>query len=229
MHCRADILVPDQYQHGDHIKCGACGMRHKVTRGEREGVRLVIADVAPLREALHANQQLVGRLEDELRGARHSIGMGANGVGIGVAYFIWQVALKEQPVSLDLAWSAALVALGSGAVLELVNYLALAKRQAISRISRDLEDARNEGRSLQQKIREASRVVGTRRPDAVRSGGRIAHRSPRTSVVCEAQRRRLTRTDPGATEPALPFRTASRSRATGGRMAAATVPCPRGR
>ena len=158
MHCRAEILVPDQYQHGDHIKCGACGMRHKVSRGERDGVRLVIADIGPLRDALQANQQLVGRLEDELRGARHSMGMGANGIGIGVAYFIWQVALKDHPVTVDLAWSAALVALASGAVLELVNYLALAKRQAISRISSDLDDARAEGRSLQQKIREASRV-----------------------------------------------------------------------
>lgn len=158
MHCRADILVPDQYHHGDHIKCGACGMRHKVTRTERDGVRLVIADVAPLREALHANQQLVGRLEDELRGARHSIGLGANGVGIGVAYFLWKVAFRDHPVSVDLAWDAALVALASGIVLELVNYLALAKRQAIRRISRDLDDARAEGRALQQKIREASRV-----------------------------------------------------------------------
>ena len=158
MHCRAEIAVPDQYQHGDHIKCGACGMRHKVTRGERDGVRLVIADVGPLRDALLANQQLIERLENELRGARHSMGMGANGIGIGVAYFIWQVALKDQPVSLDLAWSAALVALAAGIVLELINYLALAKRKAISRISRDLEDAEAEGRTLQQKIREAGRV-----------------------------------------------------------------------
>ena len=155
MHCRADIVVPDQYQHGDHIKCGACGMRHKVTRGERDGVRLVIADVAPLRDALRANQRLVERLEDELRGARHSIGIGANGVGIGVVYFIWQVALKEQPITLT-SRDAALVA-WVGLVLELVNYLALAKRQAISRISRDLEDA-DRGPHAAAKIREASRV-----------------------------------------------------------------------
>ena len=158
MHCRAEVLVPDQYQHGDHIKCGACGMRHKVTRGERDGVRLVIADVAPLKEALQANHQIVGRLEDELRGARHSIGLGANGVGIGVAFFIYKVALEDHPVSLDLLWSAIFVALGSGIFLELLNYLALAKRQAIRRITRDLEDARAEGRAIQQKIREASRV-----------------------------------------------------------------------
>jgi hypothetical protein len=157
-HCRAEIIVPDTYHHGDHIKCGSCGMRHKVARGEREGVRLVIADVGPLRDALAANRALVGRLEDELRGARHSIGLGANGIGIGVAYFIWQVALKEHPVSLDLAWTSVLIALATGAFLELLNYLALAKRQAIKRISADLDDARAEGRTLQQKIREAERV-----------------------------------------------------------------------
>ena len=158
MHCRAEIAVPDHYQHGDHIKCGACGMRHKVTRGERDGVRLVIADVGPLRDALLANQQLIERLENELRGARHSMGMGANGIGIGVAYFIWQVALKEQPASMSLLWSSVMVAVAAGVVLELINYIALAKRQAISRITRDLEDAEAEGKTLQQKIREAGRV-----------------------------------------------------------------------
>jgi hypothetical protein len=158
MHCRAEVKVPDQYQHGDHIKCGSCGMRHKVSRGEKEGVRLVIADVAPLREALQQSQQRVGRLEDELRGARHSIGLGANGLGIGVAYFLYKVALENHAVSLDLVWASALVALGSGVALELLNYVALAKRKAITRINQDLEDARAESRALQQKIREASRV-----------------------------------------------------------------------
>jgi hypothetical protein len=158
MHCRADIVVTDQYHHGDHIKCGACGMRHKVSRGEREGVRLVIADVGPLRDALHANEILVGRLEDELRGARHSIGLGSNGIGIGVAWMIYQVALQDHPVNTNLLWDGVLVALGSGIVLELLNYVALAKRQAIRRITRDLDDARAEGKTLQQKIREAGRV-----------------------------------------------------------------------
>jgi hypothetical protein len=156
--CRADILVPDSYHHGDHVKCGQCGTRHKVTRGEREGVRLVLADIAPLRDALKANESMVGRLEDELRGARHSIGLGANGLGIGVAYLIYQFAVKDQPMSTDLIWSAVLVGAGAGIALELLNYVALAKRKAISRISRELDEAREEGRALQQKIRDASRV-----------------------------------------------------------------------
>lgn len=156
--CRAEVLVPDSYHHGDHVKCGQCGTRHKVTRGEREGVRLVLADIAPLRDALHANEALIGRLEDELRGARHSIGLGANGVGIAVAYVIWQVALKDMPLSTDLLWSAVMVGVGSGVALELLNYVALAKRKQMTRISREIDQARAEGKSLQQKIREASRV-----------------------------------------------------------------------
>ena len=158
VHCRADILVPDTYHHGDHVKCGQCGTRHKVTRGEREGVRLVLADVGPLRDALKANQTMVGRLEDELRGARHSIGLGANGLGIGVVYLIWQVALKDQPMSAGLIWQAVMVGLAAGFALELLNYVALAKRKAIRRLSHELDEARAEARALQQKIRESSRA-----------------------------------------------------------------------
>src|SRR5688500_5235630 len=158
VHCRADILVPDTYHHGDHVKCGQCGTRHKVSRGEREGVRLVLADVGPLRDALKANQNLVGRLEDELRGARHSVGLGANGLGIGVAYLIWQLVLKDAPMTGGLSWEAVMVGVAAGVALELLNYVALAKRKAISRISSELDEAREEGRALQQKIREASRV-----------------------------------------------------------------------
>ncbi len=158
VHCRADILVPDTYHHGDHVKCGQCGTRHKVMRGEREGVRLVLADVGPLRDALKTNQSQIGRLEDELRGARHSVGLGANGLGIGVVYLIWQVALKDMPMTSDLLTRSVMVGLGSGVGLELLNYVALAKRKHISRISSDLDVARAEAKALQQKIREASRV-----------------------------------------------------------------------
>jgi hypothetical protein len=42
-------------------------------------------------------------------------------------------------------------------VLELANFMFLAKRQAIRRLASEIEDARTEGRHLQQKIREASR------------------------------------------------------------------------
>jgi hypothetical protein len=156
IHCRSEVSVPDSYAHGDHIKCGACGTRHKVQRGEV--LRLVVADVAPLKDALRANEQLIERLEDELRGARRSFGIGANGIGIGVVYLIWQVATANQGLTLELALRALGIAAASGIVLELANYLFLAKRQAMTRLARELDEARSEGRQIQQKLREAQRA-----------------------------------------------------------------------
>ena len=154
VYCRTDVSVPDSYAHGDHIKCGTCGTRHKVQRGDV--LRLVIADVAPLKEALSANEQLIERLEDELRGARRSVGIGANGIGLAVAYLVWQVALNEQPFSAELAWEGVLVAAVSGVILELLNFLFLAKRKAMTRLTAELEEARADGRQLQQKIRDSA-------------------------------------------------------------------------
>jgi len=155
-HCRSDIAVPGQYAHGDHIKCGSCGTKHKVVRGDR--VRLVIADVGPIKDALVQNEQLVHRLEAELAHARGSFGIGANGIGIAVAYALYELTLREAPLGKDLLWSAVGIAVASGLFLEAVNYLFLAKRQAISRFSAELEEARSEGQALRQKIREAGRV-----------------------------------------------------------------------
>jgi hypothetical protein len=156
VHCRTDIVVPASYTHGDHIKCGTCATKHKVVRGEV--LRLVIADVAPLKEALFDNRRMVERLEDEIRGARRSFGIGANGVGLGVIYAVYQVALNEQPLSQQLLWAATGVALLSGIVLETLNYLFLAKRQKIRRLSAELDEARSNGRQLEKQIREAARV-----------------------------------------------------------------------
>jgi hypothetical protein len=156
-HCRSDISVPTSYQHGDHIKCGSCGMRHKVSRGE-SGVRLVIADVGPLRDALQANKSLTDRLEAELRHARGSFGVGVNGLGIGVIFAIWKIVQEDRALETALAWEAAGVAVVSGIVLEAANYLFLAKRQRLRRLGSEIDEARAEGRALQQKIREASRV-----------------------------------------------------------------------
>jgi hypothetical protein len=156
VHCRTDIVVPGSYAHGDHIKCGTCATKHKVVRGEV--TRLVIADVAPLKEALFDNRRTVERLEDEIRGARRSFGIGVNGVGIGVAYAVYQVALNEQPLNQSLLLSSIGVALLTGIALETVNYLFLAKRQKIRRLSAELDEARANGRQLEKQIREASRV-----------------------------------------------------------------------
>jgi hypothetical protein len=156
VHCRTEIEVPDRYAHGDHITCGACRTRHKVSRGDV--LRLVLADVAPLKEQLEANRQLVNRLEAELQAARGSLGIGSVGFGIAVAYVIWQVALKEQPWSVGLLVKGIVIAILTGAVLEIANYLFLAKRQTMMRISAEIEEARSEGARLRQLLRDSQRV-----------------------------------------------------------------------
>jgi len=156
VHCRTDIAVTDRYAQGDHIKCGACGTRHKVSRGEV--LRLVLADVAPLQDQLEANRQQVDRLEAELQAARGSLGIGSIGFGIGVVYLLWQVALNEQSWSVGLLVQGIVIAILAGAALEAANYLFLAKRQAMMRINADIEEARGEGARLRQMLRDSSRV-----------------------------------------------------------------------
>jgi hypothetical protein len=156
VNCRSEVTVPERYAHGDHIKCGTCGTQHKVLRGDV--LRLVVADVAPLKDALRENERMIERLEDELRGARRSVGIGSNGLGIGVAYALWQLALQEQALDASLLIRTLLVAVVSGAALELANLLFLAKRQRIRRLTSEIDEARGDGRLIQQKIREATRV-----------------------------------------------------------------------
>jgi len=159
VNCRSDIAVPASYAHGDQVKCGTCDTRHKVLRDERgQLVRLVIADVGPLRDAVQANRALVNRLEADLAAARHSFGIGVNGLGLGVLYVLAQVGLEDKPLSQTLALQAVGVALATGTLLELTNHFFLAKRTKIARLTADLTDARSEGRQLAQKLREASRA-----------------------------------------------------------------------
>lgn len=155
VHCRSDMAVPATYAHGDFIKCGTCGTQHKVVRGE--GVRLVIADVTPLKESLRSNDAMVERLRDELKGARRSFGIGANGVGIGVAYAIYLVAMREHALDMQLATKAVTAMVGSGILLELLNYFFLAKRQQVKRLQAEIEDAQAQSDELEQRIRESSR------------------------------------------------------------------------
>jgi len=154
--CRADVLVPDQYAHGDHIACGTCGTKHKVARGER--VRLVLADPGPLRDTLAQNEHAIERIKADLAQARASFGIGANGFGIGVAFAIYQVGFNGQPLGLNLLFNAIGVALVSGLLLEAANWSFLAKRQRISRLSEELAEAEAEARQLRMKIRDATRV-----------------------------------------------------------------------
>lgn len=154
--CREEIAVGDRYAHGDHIKCGVCGTKHKVVRGDR--LRLVIADVGPLRDTLAQNERLIERLEAELAHARASFGIGANGIGIGVIYALYQLGINQAPLSKSLLWTTVAVAIFAGGLLELANWSFLAKRNAMIRITGELEEARTEGQKLRTQIREANRV-----------------------------------------------------------------------
>ena len=156
VNCRSEVVVPASYAHGDHIKCGACGTQHKVQRGDV--LRLVLADVTPLKDALHINRQLVSRLQDELQAARGSFGVGANGLGIAVAYVVFQIGVRERLLSVALFWEAVAVAVVSGLLLEFANFLFLAKRQRMARLAEEIGEAQEDGRRLQQKIRDASRI-----------------------------------------------------------------------
>lgn len=156
LHCREEISVPDHYAQGDHVMCGSCRTKHKVVRGER--VRLVLADVGPLRDALGQNLQFVSRLEAELAHARASFGVGVNGIGIGVIYVLYQVGMKGASLSTDLLLNAVGIAVVAGLLLEGANWSFLAKRSAIARITRELDEARSEGNRIRQQMREATRV-----------------------------------------------------------------------
>jgi len=156
VHCREEVAVSDHYAHGDHIKCGACGTKHKVVRGEK--LRLVMADVTPLREALAQNQQHIERLRAELAHARASFGIGANGFGIGLIYALYQVGVKGVDISTNLLANAVGVAIVSGLLLEAANWSFLAKRSAITRLTAEIEEAEAENTRLRQLVRDATRV-----------------------------------------------------------------------
>ena len=156
VHCKVEISVPDQYAHGDHIKCGGCGTKHKVVRGDR--LRLVLADIGPMRDALAQNEQLTTRLEAELAHARGSFGIGANGFGIALIYALYQVGMRGEPIGKGLVIEIVVVALLSGVTLELLNWAFLAKRHRITTLTSELEEARSDATRLRTIIREATRL-----------------------------------------------------------------------
>jgi hypothetical protein len=77
---------------------------------------------------------------------------------MGVIYLIYQVALKEHPLDQQLLLASVAWACCRGSSWRRVNYLFLAKRQKIRRLSAELDEARANGRQLEKQIREAGRV-----------------------------------------------------------------------
>lgn len=155
--CRTIVQVEARYAHGDQFQCGNCGAGLKVAR-KAETLRLVIADPGPLRDELRALQQRILGYESDLRRAKASWGIGVNGLGLGLLYVLAKVALERAPLTHELLWTAAGLAVATGVLLELANFLFLAKRQAIRRLSEDIREARSAARELQQKIRDSARI-----------------------------------------------------------------------
>lgn len=153
--CGGAISLSDTDTHGAQVRCPSCQTVMRVLR--RPGTRLVHADVDPLRHALQAGQRRERELERELGRARASMGIGINGLGIGLLYVIAKVALEEQPLTRELIVTALVIAAAAGVALELANFLFLAKRRELGRLSRELERVASDNRRLQSRLRDAQR------------------------------------------------------------------------
>jgi len=154
VNCRAEVMVPNTFADGDTMQCAVCRMSLKIIRGPA-GLRLPIADVGPLRDEVKSIQSRIVSLESDLARARASFGIGANGFGIAVAYVVFQVAINNQILSRALFIQAAAVGILSGVALELANFLFLAKRREMSRLSDEIKAAQSEILQIQSKIRES--------------------------------------------------------------------------
>jgi len=153
--CPAEVGVPDNYAHGDVIRCGICGATNRIVRGDV--LRLVLSDVAPLKAALSDLQQRRGRLEDELVGARGRLGIGVQGLWVGFFYVFYQVALGAQTWSGGLlVWGLA-ISLAVAVFLEVLNYLFFSKHQRMQRLSGEIDALRIEESDMRRRLREAGR------------------------------------------------------------------------
>jgi hypothetical protein len=154
INCRAEVIVPNSFADGDTMQCSVCRVSLKITRGPA-GLRLPIADVGPLRDEIKGIQSRIVGLESDLARARASFGVGANGFGIGVAYVVFEVALNNQNLSRPLFMQALGVGVVSGVALEAANFMFLAKRREMSRLSEEIKTAQSEVLQIQSKIRES--------------------------------------------------------------------------
>lgn len=153
--CRSEVSVSDSYAEGSQINCGSCSAQLRIVRAD--GLRLVMADPMALQEALRQLRMDITRTRRDLQTARASWGIGVNGFGLGVLYVVAKVALDQRLLNAGLFLEAVALSVAVGVLLEAANYLFLAKRQAISRLTEELRLATVEQRELERKIRESSR------------------------------------------------------------------------
>jgi hypothetical protein len=148
--CKSDVPVPEAFASGDTLPCDICQSQLRVLRNDKGAMRLVIADAGPVREQLTFNKTHVD--------ARHSIGIGANGFAISVLYLVSRLALEEREMEMGLLVEAIVLGVVVGIGLEAANYLFLAKRKAITRITGEIDQMKEEQKLLQGLVREAERA-----------------------------------------------------------------------
>ncbi len=153
--CRAEVPVPDSYEEGSQVGCPSCAVQLKIVRAG--GLRLVIADVLALQDRLRETKTLIAETSRDLQRAKASWGLGVNGLGLGVLYVVARVALDERTLDRALVLEAVVLAVVVGVLLEAANYLFLAKRRAITDLTKQLQGAIADQKELQRKIRESSR------------------------------------------------------------------------
>jgi hypothetical protein len=154
--CRDNVEVGGRYAHGDQMQCGNCHAGLKVVR-QGNSVRLLIADLGPLREELKSLNKRIFDVDRELSRARASWGIGINGLGVGVLYVLARVALEEHVIDRTMIAAAIGISVVVGLVLEGANYLFLAKRRQMNELANEMASLRAEAKALQQKIKESSR------------------------------------------------------------------------
>lgn len=155
--CRGQVLVETRDAHGDQVQCDNCNNAFRVTRRDT-AVRLVVADVGPFRDELKTVLQRVETLERELAAARASLGIGINGFLLGLLYVVVKIAWEKAPLTQEIVVTAVAISLACALLLEMANYLFLAKRQSMSRLSEEIAEEQLHVRKLRQTIRNAQRA-----------------------------------------------------------------------
>jgi hypothetical protein len=154
LNCKAEVQVPNTFADGEQLDCAVCGIALKILR-PGGGLRLVIADLTPLRDEVRAKQGQIRDLEHDLARARASFGIGANGLGLGVMYVVARVGLEEEPLTSGLIAIGVAIAVVTGIGLEVANLLFLAKRREMTRLTEEIAQAQAELRESQRKIKES--------------------------------------------------------------------------
>jgi hypothetical protein len=152
------VPVPETYAHGVILGCQTCKSQLRLLRNEKGVLRLVIADAAPLRDQVAFNRAHVDKLQADLRVARHSLGVGTNGFGVGVIYMVARLAREDRVLNMQLLTEAVIIALVVGVLLEAANYFFLAKRKTMTRLAIEIDQMRDEQQMLQSLIRDAERA-----------------------------------------------------------------------